>query len=177
MSPASTASSSSSEHRADCRDRAQHEEHRKDHTSHVASDACVPDGVPATPRTRRRQFTHWKHRGSGRETTCLQPVVDLTSDRKERAWSINAGDTAWVLTATALVLFMTPGLAFFYGGMVRGKNVLGMLMQNFFAMGLIGVLWAVVGFSLAFGDGGGFIGNFDFAFMKDVRRSTPTGRS
>ena len=81
---------------------------------------------------------------------------------------VNAGDTAWVLTASALVLFMTPGLAFFYGGMVRGKNVLGMLMQNFFAMGLIGILWAVVGFSLAFGDGGGFVGNFDFAFMKDI---------
>jgi Amt family ammonium transporter len=81
---------------------------------------------------------------------------------------LNTGDTAWVLTATALVLFMTPGLAFFYGGMVRSKNMLGMLMQNFFAMGLIGVLWAAVGFSLAFGDGGGFVGNFDFAFMKDV---------
>ena len=60
---------------------------------------------------------------------------------------MDTGDTAWVLTSTALVLFMTPGLAFFYGGMVRSKNVLGMLMQNFFAMGLIGVLWAVVGFS------------------------------
>ena len=83
---------------------------------------------------------------------------------------VNAGDTAWVLTASALVLFMTPGLAFFYGGMVRGKNVLGMLMQNFFAMGLIGVLWAVVGFSLAFGDGGGYIGNFDFAFMNGHQR-------
>jgi ammonium transporter, Amt family len=83
---------------------------------------------------------------------------------------VNAGDTAWVLTATALVLFMTPGLAFFYGGMVRSKNVLGMLMQNFFAMGLIGVLWAVVGFSLAFGDGGGYVGNFDFAFMTDVMK-------
>ena len=83
---------------------------------------------------------------------------------------VNAGDTAWVLTASALVLFMTPGLAFFYGGMVRSKNVLGMLMQNFFAMGLIGVLWAVVGFSLAFGDGGGYVGNFDFAFMTDVMK-------
>ena len=81
---------------------------------------------------------------------------------------VNAGDTAWVLTASALVLFMTPGLAFFYGGMVRGKNVLGMLMQNFFAMGLIGILWAVVGFSLAFGDAGGFVGNLDFAFMQDI---------
>ena len=56
--------------------------------------------------------------------------------------------------SAALVLFMTPGLAFFYGGMVRSKNVLGMLMQNFFSMGLVSVLWAVVGFSLAFGDGG-----------------------
>jgi Amt family ammonium transporter len=88
---------------------------------------------------------------------------------------VNAGDTAWVLTATALVLFMTPGLAFFYGGMVRGKNVLGMLMQNFFAMGLIGVLWAMLGFSLAFGDAGGFIGNFDFAFMTDVNATDANG--
>ena len=72
--------------------------------------------------------------------------------------------------STALVLFMTPGLAFFYGGMVRGKNVLGMLMQNFFAMGLLAVLWAVVVFSLAFGDAGngGLIGNFDFVVLKDV---------
>ena len=54
---------------------------------------------------------------------------------------LDSGNTAWVLAATALVLFMTPGLALFYGGMVRGKNVLGMLMQNFFAMGLMAVLW------------------------------------
>lgn len=72
--------------------------------------------------------------------------------------------------ATALVLFMTPGLAFFYGGMVRAKNVLGMLMQNYVAMGLLGVLWVFVGFSLAFGDPGnaGFIGNFDYIGFKDV---------
>ena len=54
---------------------------------------------------------------------------------------MDTGNTAWVLISTALVLFMTPGLAFFYGGMVRAKNVLGMLMQNFFAMGLLGVIW------------------------------------
>ena len=76
---------------------------------------------------------------------------------------IDAGSTAWVLVAAALVLFMTPGLAFFYGGMVRAKHVLGMLMQSFFAIGLISVLWALVGFSLAFGDSGGLIGNFKFA--------------
>ena len=83
---------------------------------------------------------------------------------------LSAGDTAWMLMATALVLFMTPGLAFFYGGMVRAKNVLGMLMQNFFAMGLLGVLWVILGFTLAFGNfgDGGWIGNLDWAGFKDV---------
>jgi len=83
---------------------------------------------------------------------------------------MKGGDTAWVLTATALVLFMTPGLALFYGGMVRAKNVLGMLMQNIFAMGVLAVLWVVVVFSLAFGDAGngGWIGNFDYVGLKDV---------
>ncbi|MEO8693977.1 MAG: ammonium transporter [Acidimicrobiales bacterium] len=83
---------------------------------------------------------------------------------------MDTGDTAWVLISTALVLFMTPGLAFFYGGMVRSKNVLTMLMQNFFAMGVLAVLWAAIVFSLAFGNAGdgGVIGNFDFAFLKDV---------
>jgi Amt family ammonium transporter len=84
------------------------------------------------------------------------------------AATIDQGATAWVLMSIALVAFMTPGLAFFYGGMVRAKNVLGMLMQNIFAMGLISVLWAAVGFSLAFGGTGKYIGNFDFALMKDL---------
>jgi ammonium transporter, Amt family len=88
---------------------------------------------------------------------------------------MDAGNTAWMLIATALVLFMTPGLALFYGGMVRGKNVLGMLMQNFFAMGLLAVLWAALAFSLAFGDAGngGFIGNFDYAWLRDVGPALP----
>ena len=73
-----------------------------------------------------------------------------------------------MLAATALVLFMTPGLAFFYGGMVRAKNVLGMLMQNFFAMGLLGVLWVVVGYTLAFGGSGNWIGNLDHLGLRDV---------
>jgi Amt family ammonium transporter len=84
---------------------------------------------------------------------------------------MDSGATAWVLVSAALVLFMTPGLAFFYGGMVRAKNVLGMLMQNFFAMGLISVLWALLCFSLAFGKGNGFIGGFDFVGLKDLGRS------
>ena len=82
--------------------------------------------------------------------------------------TIDSGATAWVLVSAALVAFMTPGLAFFYGGMVRSKNVLGMLMQNVFAMGLISVLWALVGFSLAFGGTGGFVGNLDFAAMRGL---------
>jgi Amt family ammonium transporter len=83
---------------------------------------------------------------------------------------IDTGDTAWVLTASALVLFMTPGLALFYGGMVRAKNMLAMLMQNFFAMGIVTVLWVLFGYSLAFGGlgNGGWIGNFDFVGMKDT---------
>ena len=83
---------------------------------------------------------------------------------------INAGDTAWVLGSAALVLFMTPGLALFYGGMVRAKNLLTMLMQNFICMGLVTVLWVVVGYTLAFGRAGdkGLLGNFDFVGMKDL---------
>ncbi len=82
---------------------------------------------------------------------------------------MDAGNTAWVLVTAALVLLMTPGLAFFYGGMVRSKNVLGMLMQNFFSMGLVSVLWSLFVFSLAFGDDvGGFIGNLDFIGLKGL---------
>ncbi len=83
---------------------------------------------------------------------------------------LDTGDTAWVLTSAALVLFMTPGLAMFYGGMVRSKNVLAMLMQNIFAMGVVTVLWVVFGYSLAFGGAGngGWLGNFDFVGLKDL---------
>jgi Amt family ammonium transporter len=85
---------------------------------------------------------------------------------------MDTGNTAWVLASAALVLFMTPGLAFFYGGMVRTKNVLDMLMQNVIAMAIVSVLWAFVVFSLAFGDANGFIGDFTFAGLKDVANET-----
>jgi Amt family ammonium transporter len=79
---------------------------------------------------------------------------------------INTGDVAWMLTATALVLLMTPGLSFFYGGMVQPKNVISTMLQSFMAMGLMSVLWLLVGFSLAFGDDiGGIIGNPATFFM------------
>jgi Amt family ammonium transporter len=79
---------------------------------------------------------------------------------------INSGDTAWMLTATALVLIMTPGLAFFYGGMIDVKNIISTMLQSFIAIGVISVLWIVVGFSLAFGDSqGGLIGDPGTYFM------------
>ena len=79
---------------------------------------------------------------------------------------INPGDVAWMLTATGLVLLMTPGLSFFYGGMVRTKNVVSTMLQSFVAMGVISILWIVVGFSLAFGDSiGGVIGDPRTFFM------------
>ncbi len=83
---------------------------------------------------------------------------------------IDTGDTAWVLMASAMVLLMTPGLAFFYGGLVRRKNILSILMQCFLCMGLMTVLWILFGFSLAFGSDrlGGFIGGGDYFFLRGV---------
>jgi ammonium transporter, Amt family len=79
---------------------------------------------------------------------------------------INSGDVAWMLAATALVLLMTPGLAYFYGGMIDTKNIISTMLQSFIAMGVISVLWIVVGFSLAFGESkGGFIGDPMTFFM------------
>lgn len=82
---------------------------------------------------------------------------------------INAGDTAWVLIATALVMLMTPGLALFYGGMVRRKNVLGTIMQSFIALGVVSVIWVLYGYSLAFGpDVGHFIGSLKWVGLSGV---------
>nr|WP_315849362.1 ammonium transporter [uncultured Rhodoferax sp.] len=81
----------------------------------------------------------------------------------------NKGDTAWMTTATALVIFMTlPGLALFYGGLVRSKNMLSVLMQVFVVSALIYILWAVYGYTLAFGGDGAFIGTLDKLFLKGV---------
>src|SRR5690242_4871428 len=81
----------------------------------------------------------------------------------------SAGDNAWMLVSSALVLMMTgPGLALFYGGLVRRKNVLGTMMQSFVLMAVITVLWAVVGYSLAFGGSGPILGDFHFAFLNNV---------
>ncbi|MGD0158464.1 MAG: ammonium transporter [Terracidiphilus sp.] len=84
----------------------------------------------------------------------------------------SAGDNAWMLTSAALVLLMTgPGLALFYGGLVRRKNILGTMMQSFAMMGLVSILWAFVGYSLAFGHGNIFIGGFEHLFLRGVSLS------
>ena len=81
---------------------------------------------------------------------------------------MNHADTAWMLISTALVLLMTPALAFFYGGLVRSKNALNTMMMSFISLGFVGVLWAVVGYSLAFAPGGNWIGDLSRAFLRGV---------
>jgi len=102
----------------------------------------------------------------------LTPVMAFA----EEAPTLNSGDTAWMITATALVLLMTlPGLALFYGGMVRKKNVLSMCMQTIAIASLMSVLWVVAGYSLAFGEGSAFIGGLGKAFFSGVGYDTLSG--
>src|SRR5512145_379468 len=83
--------------------------------------------------------------------------------------AINAGDTAWILVATALVMMMTPALAFFYGGMVRKKNLLSTINLSFITVGLISLQWVVIGYTLAFGGSlGGLVGGLDFLGLAGV---------
>ena len=86
----------------------------------------------------------------------------------EAAEAANPGDTAWMLISTALVLIMLPGLALFYAGMVRSKNVLSTSMHTFAAMAIIGVQWVVIGYSLAFGGEGSFIGGLRHMFLAGI---------
>ena len=86
--------------------------------------------------------------------------VYSASNYQELTSTIDSGDTAWMIVASAFVLLMTPGLSFFYGGMVSKKNIISTMLQSFIALGVISILWVLVGFSLAFGDSiGGIIGN------------------
>jgi Amt family ammonium transporter len=88
---------------------------------------------------------------------------------QDAAPTVNAGDTAWMLTSTALVLMMTiPGLALFYAGMVRKKNILATLMQSFFLAALLSIVWMVAGYSFAFGEGGAYFGDFSRLFLSGI---------
>ena len=107
----------------------------------------------------------------------LLPVLGVLFLSASTLWAgetqpaIDTGTTAWMLTSTALVLLMVPGLAMFYGGLVRTKNVLGTMMHSFAAMGIIGVLWVVLGYSMSFGKGvlGGWCGwNPDYFMLQGI---------
>ena len=87
---------------------------------------------------------------------------------------MDTGDTAWVLVSSALVMLMTPGLALFYGGLVRSKNVLGTIMHSFIMLGLVSIQFVLIGYSIAFGpDQGGLVGNLDWAFLRNVSATEP----
>ena len=101
-------------------------------------------------------------------TTLLSPAL-LSAE-------INSGDTAWILTATALVLFMTlPGLALFYGGLVRNQNILSVLMQCFAICCIVSVIWVIYGYSLAFTGDGSIIGGTDALFLSSLTRESTSG--
>ncbi len=100
---------------------------------------------------------------------CSLPGIAFATDGP------NAGDTAWMLVSSALVLVMLPGLALFYGGMVRAKNVLSTTMHTFAAMAIIGVQWIVFGYSLAFGGSGSFIGGFGNLFLNGITPDSLSG--
>src|SRR5436305_11986175 len=104
-------------------------------------------------------------------TSAFIPSFSLYND----GGKYNTADIAWLIVATALVFLMTPGLAFFYGGMVHRKNVLSTMIKSFVAAGIVSVLWLVVGFSLCFGKSiGGFIGDpRTFFFFRGVASGAP----
>ena len=84
---------------------------------------------------------------------------------------MNQADTAWMLISTALVLLMTPALAFFYGGLVRSKNALNTMMMSFISLGFVAVAWALIGYSLAFAPGNAFIGDLSRLFLPIIDAS------
>jgi len=89
----------------------------------------------------------------------------------------DSGSLAWMIMASALVLFMTPGLAFFYGGLVRAKNVVSTMMYSFAAMALMPVIWVLWGYSLAFGEGNAFIGDFSYFLLDGINMTSPEAGS
>lgn len=134
--------------------------------------ASEKSGRHPAARPKLPQPSHWLA-GVLSSVLLLAPMVARAQEAAPAAapWKADGGDTAWILVSCALVLLMTPGLAFFYGGMVRQKNVLGTLMQSFIAMGIISILWMVVGYSLAFAPGGPFLGGMKWLFLSGVSHS------
>ena len=121
-----------------------------------AQQSAVPSSAPSS--------------SSAAQPDNSKALNDKLSDLDKRVTAAqSSGDNAWMLVSAALVLMMTgPGLALFYGGLVRRKNTLAIMMQSFAMMGLITVLWALVGYSLCFGGSGPVIGDFGHAFLRGV---------
>src|SRR5512146_3002476 len=118
--------------------------------------------------------TGWQHHRNHVEIRSRQRVAP-SQWVERRIMHVDSGDTAWVLVCAALVLLMTPGLAFFYAGMVRSKHVLGMLMQNFVSLAVVSVTWTICGYALAFGADAGFglIGDLRMAGLARAAESVP----
>jgi ammonium transporter, Amt family len=110
-----------------------------------------------------------------RLTTKLTLLLLLIPQTLLAADTLDTGDTAWMLVSSALVLCMLPGLALFYGGMVRSKNVLSTSMHTFAAMGIMGVQWVVIGYTIAFGGAGKFFGGFDAMFLNGITPESLSG--
>lgn len=109
-------------------------------------------------------------------TITTQPITAVPAEPSKQQPSLNSGDTAWILISTALVLLMTiPGLALFYGGMVRKKNVLSTMAHSLVAAGVVSIVWVVIGYSLAFGSGNAFIGGFDKVMLSGINLDALTG--
>lgn len=103
------------------------------------------------------------------------PVTVFAEELAKAADKVDSGDTAWMLVSTALVMFMTPGLALFYGGMVRKKNVLGTIMQSFVSLGIVSIIWVLYGYTLAFGpDKWGIIGDLSWLGLRGVASAPNT---
>jgi len=124
----------------------------------------------------KRKFDLLKRAAARTATALLLIGASTGAALAQDAPTLDTGDTAWMLTATALVLLMTiPGLALFYGGMVRKKNVLSMVMQSFAVCALMSIIWMVVGYSLAFAEGNAFFGYLDRAFLAGMEVDTLSG--
>ena len=110
------------------------------------------------------------------ELTAAPAPAEATAAPVEEEVKLDTGDTAWILVSTALVLLMTiPGLALFYGGMVRKKNVLGTMAHSFVAAAIVSITWVVIGYTLAFGEGNAFIGNLDKVMLSGITTDALTG--
>src|SRR6185369_15773969 len=144
-------------------------EEKKDAAPAAATAVTTPAAAPATPAA-----------DAAKPADAAAPAAAAPATPPDVKPVLNTGDTAWMLVSSALVLLMIPGLALFYGGMVRQKNVLSTMMHSFVAMGIVGVQWAVIGYSLSFGPdiGGGLLGNCSkfmlngLIIMKDAASGT-----